>query len=458
MVPWYRCPPLGSGCVCAGRLLRVRRHLVAVTAGVLGCTLIGVDGGTFGANSSGVATPKACLEYNELFPQIWDDFAAVAQMGPIHAENVSSLMQRVKEHNGWQYYFVEIAIVNGKLYTKEKRSTMGIWQLATLRLIQQALTSYASSIPDVYFVLSVLDEPFLERERDKPLPLLAALTTRLHWDIPVPANAYFDDGGISSGGLGKSDFASWESEAFQASLERLYSWERRSQKAFFRGHDWDSINTFIESLPTAPREPCVDKWSVTSSFGYRRWYEELSAPGAALHKLLDVGLTGCPDFALPKRKGRGFAEPVDLPDHAQHKYLLHLDGTAHSTRLLKLLTVGSVVIKQDSIYEEWFYRNLRPYEHFVPFSRDRCDHGNLSKTVEWLRSNDDFAKRIARQGQALQRRLLSTAGAACYWQRLLAVYGALQAFDPRSVIRISDFELWPSPAGGGRKGANRAEL
>lgn len=40
--------------------------------------------------------------------------------------------------------------------------------------------------------------------------------------------------------------------------------------------------------------------------------------------------------------------PVSLPEHAKYKYLLHLDGTSGSNRLLKLLLMGSVVLKQET--------------------------------------------------------------------------------------------------------------
>ena len=40
-------------------------------------------------------------------------------------------------------------------------------------------------------------------------------------------------------------------------------------------------------------------------------------------------------------------KPVSLPEHAQHKFWLQLDGTAASNRLLKLLFMGSVVLKQE---------------------------------------------------------------------------------------------------------------
>ena len=39
---------------------------------------------------------------------------------------------------------------------------------------------------------------------------------------------------------------------------------------------------------------------------------------------------------------------MSLPEHAKYKYLLHLDGTSGSNRLLKLLLMGSVVLKQET--------------------------------------------------------------------------------------------------------------
>ena len=41
--------------------------------------------------------------------------------------------------------------------------------------------------------------------------------------------------------------------------------------------------------------------------------------------------------------------------------------------------------------EEWFYHDLKPWEHYVPIKKDFSD---LKEKVEWLRQNDEEAKRI----------------------------------------------------------------
>lgn len=390
---------------------------------------------------SGVESPAACADFAEIFPQIEADFAHAVARGPITAALLKELRAKVLEYDAHAYYFLEVAIFKGEIYVSPRH--LGPWLRATMQLIERAVEKYAGWIHDVHFFFSVLDEAYLERGAGAALPLLSSITTRGHWDIPVPAQAYFDEGGISSSGH-SSEVSRWESEAFQDDLARAYPWEGRQERAFFRGHDWESSNSLIESMASRPEEPCISQWSVSSAFGYRRWYEELSAPGGDLESIMDVGLTGAPDYSLSKRKGRSFAKPVKIPEHGAHKYLLHLDGTSHSSRLVKLLTVGSVVLKQDSPYEEWFYRNLKPYEHFVPISRDRCSYANLSDSLAWLRENDDAARRIANAGQRLQRILFSTEAATCYWQRILAVYGSFQELDVREAISSAGLLKWQS--------------
>ncbi|CAJ1388995.1 unnamed protein product [Effrenium voratum] len=287
--------------------------------------------------------------------QVWSSLAPAAQHGPVTLQNVSELSSAVKKLNGWQLYFSEVAIIDGGIWLRQTGVRMGGWLAATLRLVREV----ASSVPNVLFVLSVHDEAHLERTRFKPLPLLSALTTAAHWDIPVPGQTWFEtSGGVSSQGADQ-DFGLWESKQWQKQLETKYPWENRTQRAFFRGHDWSASNAFTELLPTRPAEHCIKQHDISMSFGYRRWYAELSH--GPLKDVLDVGLTGAPDFVKAQNPQQVYVRPVPLPDHAKHKYLLHLDGTAASNRLLKLLLMGSVVLKQDSIYEEYFYKDLKPW-------------------------------------------------------------------------------------------------
>lgn len=395
--------------------------------------------------------PPECAAYADLFAShIWSDLAPLAARhgpagGPIHAANVSELREAVRGRSGWEYYFVEIAVVDGRVLFHKGPKDLGPWQRHTLTLIALSVERFKEWIPNVYFVLSVLDEPFLERARSRPLPLFASMTTRAHWDIPVPTYAFFEsEGGVSSARV-KQDYGDWENEEWQARLRAEHPWDTRKARGFFRGHDWDSSNGFIEFLSTRGADSCIPKDDVSMAFGYRRWYADQCRPGGPLEGVLDVGLTGAPSFREAADAEREYAAPVSLPDHARHKYLLHLDGTTASNRLAKLLLMGSVVLKQDTVYEEYFNRFLEPHVHFVPFSRDRCSTQNLTAALAWLREHDDEARAIAERGQRFASEWLSRKAATCYWQRLLASYGALQAFDPRFEARLSEFSEWAPP-------------
>ena len=69
----------------------------------------------------------------------------------------------------------------------------------------------------------------------------------------------------------------------------------------------------------------------------------------------------------------------------QYKYQVNIDGTVAAYRLPYLLAGDSLVLKQDSSYYEFFYNELKPYEHYVPFQRDL---GDLLEKLQWAKDHD----------------------------------------------------------------------
>lgn len=84
---------------------------------------------------------------------------------------------------------------------------------------------------------------------------------------------------------------------------------------------------------------------------------------------------------------------VSRSDQLQYKYLLNLDGTTstYPGYLWRLLS-NSLVVKQESSHEQWFYPLFKPYEHYVPVKHDLSD---LEQVIKWLEANDDRAQQIA---------------------------------------------------------------
>ena len=70
----------------------------------------------------------------------------------------------------------------------------------------------------------------------------------------------------------------------------------------------------------------------------------------------------------------------------QHKYQINIDGTVAAYRFPYLLAGDSLVFKQDSNYYEHFYKDLKPYEHYVPFKKDLS---YLLEKIQWAKDHDE---------------------------------------------------------------------
>ena len=93
--------------------------------------------------------------------------------------------------------------------------------------------------------------------------------------------------------------------------------------------------------------------------------------------------------------------------HAEYKYLISLDGNSYSHRLLKLLALNSVVIKEETPYVEFYYHLLKPHVHYVPFEftmqHRKLDtaRSNLTAVVQAAIKDDEAMRLISERGHAL---------------------------------------------------------
>ena len=69
----------------------------------------------------------------------------------------------------------------------------------------------------------------------------------------------------------------------------------------------------------------------------------------------------------------------------QYKYQVSVDGTVAAYRLPYLLAGDSVVLKQNSPYYEFFYKQLQPYKHYIPVKADLSD---LLDRIQWAKEHD----------------------------------------------------------------------
>ena len=89
-------------------------------------------------------------------------------------------------------------------------------------------------------------------------------------------------------------------------------------------------------------------------------------------------------------------DEVPFEDFFKYKYVVDADGyhCAWKSLFLKLM-MGSVVLKIDSPFEQWYHRNLMPWRHYIPVSRDVKE---LQEVHEWIVAHDKEARAIAQAG------------------------------------------------------------
>lgn len=92
------------------------------------------------------------------------------------------------------------------------------------------------------------------------------------------------------------------------------------------------------------------------------------------------------------------------------KYLLNVDGIVVAWRLRELLMSGSVVFHFMGTSAEFFFRDLKPWEHYVPVH----DLHSLPELYRKLDADPVLARRIAAAGKAFAGKRLTVDGEDCY--------------------------------------------
>ncbi|KAL4422564.1 hypothetical protein ABPG75_008761 [Micractinium tetrahymenae] len=183
-------------------------------------------------------------------------------------------------------------------------------------------------------------------------------------------------------------------------------WQSKSDLAFFRGSPWCS-NHQLNGTVLLDSSNCSR--------------ESLTLLSNAHPGLLNVSLIR-PYGRVTTPEG----EPASHHDHATFKYLLQLDGITASRRYGTLLSMNSLVLKQESPWSEWYYHALQPCVHHLPFwQSSEEDVLDLLRTLRVNPANQLTAQRIAANANAFAAAWLDDEGQFRYWQLLIDRYAEL---------------------------------
>ena len=87
----------------------------------------------------------------------------------------------------------------------------------------------------------------------------------------------------------------------------------------------------------------------------------------------------------------------DIVEQIKYKYILDVDGWANTwdATIWKLYS-GSVLLKTDSIWEQWYYDKLDPWVHYVPVENDFSD---LDEKIKWCILHDTECQKIVKNSR-----------------------------------------------------------
>jgi hypothetical protein len=82
-----------------------------------------------------------------------------------------------------------------------------------------------------------------------------------------------------------------------------------------------------------------------------------------------------------------------------YKYILDIDGNASTWDATAWkLNSGSVILKTESNWEQWFYKEYKPWVHYVPVADDFSD---IQERYKWCEANPEKCEDMIRKAKEL---------------------------------------------------------
>jgi hypothetical protein len=101
--------------------------------------------------------------------------------------------------------------------------------------------------------------------------------------------------------------------------------------------------------------------------------------------------------------------------------LLDIEGMGYSGRVKMLLWSRRPLLLIDRPYREFFYRHLRPWQHYIPVRRDLSD---LAEKARWTLQNSEAAQRIADRALEFARQHLTLDSCYLQWNATIQQHAA----------------------------------
>lgn len=229
-------------------------------------------------------------------------------------------------------------------------------------------------------------------------PVLSFSKTSEYLDIMYPAWSFYEGGPsikLYPTGIGRFDLLR---EKISAAAEK-YPWHKKKSKAFFRGSRTSDERDSLVLLSRS--NPSIADAKYTKNQAWKSPADTLNEEPA---------------------------EEVSFEDHCKFKYLVNYRGVAASFRFKHLFLCKSLVFHVGDQWQEFFYRSLKPWVHYIPVD-SKSTSEDIKGLIEFFKSHQELAQEIAERGYEMIWNNLRMEDVECYWRKLLIRYGKLVKYD-----------------------------
>jgi hypothetical protein len=103
---------------------------------------------------------------------------------------------------------------------------------------------------------------------------------------------------------------------------------------------------------------------------------------------------------------------VNMEDQLKYKYIFNIEGNAQAYRYATEFRKQAVILNVESDYHMWFEPLLKENKNIVTI---KGNYSNLEEKLQYLRENDDIAKKIANNGYKFSKKYINKDMIATYW-------------------------------------------
>jgi hypothetical protein len=267
---------------------------------------------------------------------------------------------------------LRVQIINQKLYTQFKSTSRRVNQriFGLLNYLLKILKSYV--ISDVDILIHISDGAMIDFSPAPSLIMSKDRTSKIEAKLILMPDGYMIDQG-------------WQKTIDNIKVGRSqYKWSEKTDKIFWRGAKTGGLYS-IENIDKIPRIKLVMLSNqypdlIDASFVIAPPLHEPTEGVLALQRVMD-------ELKLDK------AEPISEAKHLQYKYLISIDGnTCAWKRVPWIMYSNSVLIKQETTKEQWFYKAIKPYVHYVPVDENL---DNLLAQLDWMQHHQAEVRKIS---------------------------------------------------------------